>query len=252
MESINRDVVNKLVEILEPFKTAILALETCKHPTLPFVWLRYLRLKDYLDQDYQGPRPTMMSNFKRELKMALEEKLIISMEHQAGVFLHPSFRLMDFDNWVPVARFETEKARVHRFIRQLIENTTTASANHQPMDSVEDAMPIAGQKRHASSDDDFLDEFGPKRPRAPDDEVDTYLKEDVERIHPSDVLNWWKNKSDKFPRLSRLARKLLAIPATSAASESVFSRAGRTVTDLRSSLSPENVRHLLFLHCNRH
>ena len=51
-----------------------------------------------------------------------------------------------------------------------------------------------------------------------------------------------------LPILSRLARRTLCIPATSAPSERVFSMAGLTVSNLRASLSSDNASSLIFLH----
>ncbi|XP_065321739.1 uncharacterized protein LOC135929151 [Gordionus sp. m RMFG-2023] len=48
-----------------------------------------------------------------------------------------------------------------------------------------------------------------------------------EDILQKDVLLWWKRQEKNLPKLSRLARKILAIPATSATSERGFSIAGR-------------------------
>ena len=52
----------------------------------------------------------------------------------------------------------------------------------------------------------------------------------------------------KFPRVTKTAKKLLAIP--SVPSERVFSIAGLTVTKLRSALDPETVDQLVFLNKN--
>ena len=48
----------------------------------------------------------------------------------------------------------------------------------------------------------------------------------------------------------KLHRSILCVPATSTASERLFSTAGLTVTKLRSCLKPENVDALLFLNKN--
>ena len=61
-------------------------------------------------------------------------------------------------------------------------------------------------------------------------------------------LEWWKNESAKLPILSKLARRVLCIPATSAPSERVFSAAGLTIANRRASLNVENAAALIFLH----
>lgn len=48
--------------------------------------------------------------------------------------------------------------------------------------------------------------------------------------------------------MSKLARRVLCIPATSAPSERVFSAAGLTITNRRASLNAENAAALIFLH----
>ncbi|XP_060793315.1 zinc finger BED domain-containing protein 4-like isoform X2 [Neoarius graeffei] len=63
----------------------------------------------------------------------------------------------------------------------------------------------------------------------------------------TDPLDWWKRHEPNFSRLSRLARKYLAIPATSAPSERVFSVGGGIVTCNRACLKPDVVDRLIFL-----
>ena len=48
-------------------------------------------------------------------------------------------------------------------------------------------------------------------------ELDIYLKVGKpDGDEPASLLSWWKGKASMFTRLSRLARRVLAIPATSA------------------------------------
>ena len=56
--------------------------------------------------------------------------------------------------------------------------------------------------------------------------------------------------ASRFPRLAEIARRLLCVPASSTASERLFSTAGSTVSKIRNSLKPENVDALLFLNKN--
>ena len=66
----------------------------------------------------------------------------------------------------------------------------------------------------------------------------------------SNPLHWWKNKGDQFRYLYKLVARVLAIPATSACSEELFSEAGKTVSAKRSQISPMYVDMLTFLHKN--
>ena len=67
-------------------------------------------------------------------------------------------------------------------------------------------------------------------------------------MHAS-VQQFWLDKST-LPKLYAVARKVLCIHASSAASESVFSTAGRLLEKRRTSLAPSSVNSLLFLHSN--
>ena len=80
-------------------------------------------------------------------------------------------------------------------------------------------------------------------------ELDKYL--DVNKVpiasKQTQPLIWWKEREKEFPALSKLAKKYLAIPATSVPSERLFSDAGNQVTSKRSSLSPKTISQILFL-----
>jgi hypothetical protein len=61
-------------------------------------------------------------------------------------------------------------------------------------------------------------------------------------------LIWWCLKQHQYPILSKIALRVLAIPATSAPSERVFSVAGITIAKERSRLDSANAGELVFLH----
>ena len=63
----------------------------------------------------------------------------------------------------------------------------------------------------------------------------------------TDILRYWASQEYEFPIIARIARDHLAIPATSAASECVFSVGGDIVTKNRNRLSAGNTRRLLCL-----
>jgi len=82
-----------------------------------------------------------------------------------------------------------------------------------------------------------------------EDEVSQYF---AEKVVPRDTnpLQWWQMNELRFKHLSKVARSILCVPATSTASERLFSTAGLTVTNLRSCLKPENVDAFVFLNKN--
>jgi hypothetical protein len=53
-----------------------------------------------------------------------------------------------------------------------------------------------------------------------------------------DPLPWWKFHENGFPLLSQYGRRHLAIPANSASTERLFSKAGQIVTAKRVYLKP--------------
>ena len=81
------------------------------------------------------------------------------------------------------------------------------------------------------------------------DEITTYFLLPVAR-ETKNPLSWWKTKQEIFPTLSTIARKYLGIPATSVASERLFSDAGNHITAKRTLLDPGLLGQIVFLKRN--
>ena len=84
--------------------------------------------------------------------------------------------------------------------------------------------------------------------------VDDALKEEMHRYSSvlqieidSCPLKWWKEHEAKFPHLSKAAREVLAVPATSAPSERVFSKLAQIYCKERLSLGGDVANACLFL-----
>jgi len=77
-------------------------------------------------------------------------------------------------------------------------------------------------------------------------ELDKYLEEETMSVGVElDILQYWKMHSGTYPTLARMARDILAVPASTVASESAFSSAERTVSDYRSRLKSETIEALI-------
>ena len=126
--------------------------------------------------------------------------------------------------------------------RMLLESTPDDDGREKPPDTV---------KRHKPNQATAIDIL-----LGPDDDSDRYLTagEELDEYfaeravsHQTKPLEWWKDNAKRFPRLAVIAQSLLCIPATSTPSERIFSKAGVTVSKLRTSLKPSNVDALIFL-----
>lgn len=60
-------------------------------------------------------------------------------------------------------------------------------------------------------------------------------------------LEWWQKNEERYPKLSRAAKRIHSIPSTSTPSERIFSKAGFIASKVRSALLPGNVHKLVFL-----
>jgi len=67
-------------------------------------------------------------------------------------------------------------------------------------------------------------------------------------VNDGNILTYWQNKEDTWPKLSQCAKWILSVPATSTSSERVFSLVGRTIDDRQSQMKPDTIDGLLLLH----
>ena len=84
---------------------------------------------------------------------------------------------------------------------------------------------------------------------ATEDEITSYFLMPIARENKN-PLDWWKAKREIFPILSIIAQKYLGIPATSVASERLFSDTGNHITAKRNSLDPGLLGKMVFLKRN--
>jgi hypothetical protein len=77
-------------------------------------------------------------------------------------------------------------------------------------------------------------------------EIREYFQSKLEGQHIN-VLDYWRINQAIYPSMAAMAQCYLAIPATSAPSERVFSKCKAIVGPQRASLSSESIEHLLCL-----
>ncbi|GJW89576.1 zinc finger BED domain-containing protein RICESLEEPER 2 [Tanacetum coccineum] len=92
-----------------------------------------------------------------------------------------------------------------------------------------------------------------KSDRLSSNEYERYVTTDfISHLRPNefagvDVLGFWKAKESMFPILSRMARDIISVQATSVASKSAFSTSGRVLSIRRTRLTPTSLEMCMCL-----
>ena len=71
--------------------------------------------------------------------------------------------------------------------------------------------------------------------------MEDYLSYQFETNDDFRIITWWKHHAIQFPILARIAKDILAIPASTIASESAFSAGRRVLDEKRSRLHPDSI-----------
>jgi hypothetical protein len=80
------------------------------------------------------------------------------------------------------------------------------------------------------------------------DELDIYLVMQIDKSSlTNNPLDFWKSNSEKLPLLSKLAKRIYSIPATSTNVERQFSSAGLIINQRRTNINPDQVDNILLL-----
>ena len=238
LENYNKHKARDLIDFLELFEEAILVLEGEKKPTLHLVTLWFHKLLQHCEPNTMDNKE--IKNVKNAVKNYLETKFHLHDLQKIATFLVPTFRKL---RMLTIA----EKTLVHEKITKLISEIPNQQTIDQPGTS-------------ASSTISDNEEVQPKRLRTvfhewadsdeetENDDISSYMA--LKHTDIVDILQWWKDNNHLLPNLNLIAKKVFAIPATSASSERCFSSAGFLIQERRSRLKPELVDAILFLHNN--
>lgn len=139
----------------------------------------------------------------------------------------------------------TEIGKVKKLLIELVKQYKDEVEGEDTWDA--SVMEPVGEEDEAMK---LYDMYLSSRPTVPSSsihtELDLYLEEaGLLRTQELDIINWWKVSGSRFPTLQKLARDILPIPITSAASECAFNTSGRVLSAHRSRLTPNVAEALM-------
>ncbi|KAF5468970.1 hypothetical protein F2P56_013076 [Juglans regia] len=238
LTSTEKNVVSIMHQYLEPFYKTTTNICTNKVPTIGLV----LFFMDHISETIAVCRESRHS--PDWLKNAAEDMAIKARNYNNQVcniftymtaILDPRIKgelipeSLSSDNYL-------EEARTH-FMRNYSTTHFPSMTSGYSAQEVEDGGSVS-----------FAEEIARKKRRASmstaTDELTQYLSEPPAPI-PTDVLEWWKVNSTRYPRLSVMARDFLTVQATSVAPEDLFCSKGDEIEKQRFCMPHDSAQALL-------
>jgi hypothetical protein len=235
LNGIDKMLLSELVGLLGHFSDMIKKLESQKTPTLHLVCNEYYMLSEKhlvaIDRDSED-----IKEMKKILLEVLENKWEMTDNHYMAAWLDPRQK----NN---LKLFGVDDAGVLKIQNNVIKLATmNFGAEHEVKD--QDLEP---KKRKV------MDIFESGRSKCEtfeekmSNEIQSYMfftlsSDSTEQF---ELLSFWKNNQFNYPLLAKVARTVLAIPASSSKPETDFSAAGFIKQPRRSNLAPENLDDML-------
>lgn len=227
--------IGQIIAILEPFKLQREILSADKSPTVQLVLVSRGLLRDELKANAEDD--TDLAELKKQLLLELEKTLTVTPLHVAATFLTPQYK-----NLGDLASDEEKDAAI-AYLMSNLEKDSEDSESILSLDT-DQASAYVRKNRFENMPSQEAAEPGT-------DDLSRYYDFQFTPAHfAMDLIDFWDSLRLEFPRLSVLAKSILSIAATSCSSERVFSKAGMTLTDKRSSLASTRLNESLFINYN--
>jgi len=251
----NKSSLKVVVDILGDFERIFKKLQTSSSPSICFVLPSISKILELCEPNILDLsaaallKERILENI-RKIWMAN-----LSIWHKAAFFLYPPAAHLQEEDILEIKVFCISQIQVPISYTLSLESTETPRTPETPEtpESLESPNLFPKKNKTISSENEFffpklVTESNSNFNESPLDEIERYIRQRVPLSQNFEVIEWWKNNANLYPQLSKLALKLLSIPASSAAAERVFSLAGNIITEKRNRLCPKSVDSLLFLH----
>ncbi|XP_057952233.1 zinc finger BED domain-containing protein DAYSLEEPER isoform X2 [Malania oleifera] len=238
LNSVEKNAVSIMHSYLEPFHKMTNNMCKNKLPTVGLV----LFFMDHISEMITACRdsrhsPDWLKNATEDMakKARTYNSQVCNIFTYMAAILDPRIKVELIPECLNLENY-LEDARTH-FMRNYSTTHFPSMTNSYGVQEIEDG-----------GSDAFAEEIARKRRRGSmstaTDELTQYLSEPPAPI-PTDVLEWWKVNSTRYPRLSVMARDFLAVQATSVAPQELFSSKGDEIDKQRLSMPHCSTQPLL-------
>ena len=242
LQGIDMTIIKILLQFLNIFKEASERLSAAKSPTINeiYVW----RKKIEAHCELTSLDSSVLKQLKHSVMTNLDMRMSIDNLHKIAVILDPNFKKMKF-----LPHSERNEIK-HQILLMMMEagKEIKSKQDHENKDQSSNS-----KKQFLSHDifKDFMDDsdLSDEDDKSIECQLNSYINEKIKNL-PVDICEYWNNQTS-YPTLKKLAQQILSIPASSAASERIFSSAGKIFSENRTRLSPEHLDALIFLHKNK-
>lgn len=211
--------LDAILRFLKPLYDVTERFSRSNYVTISLINVILPKIIRHASQEFDDNSVTEAANALK-LKLSSYSKQNLEDLVTISTVLDPRFKLDFFDR--------EREISVKELLRSHIDLTTD-----------DDLLPTTATEEGASIFDEIYTS-------ARVDEVDEYLAAPKE-AKSVDVIDFWKLKQKSHPRLAKLAKQILAVQATSVASERAFSKAGCIDSARRSRLSAVSLRSNMLL-----
>ncbi|GBN23234.1 Zinc finger protein 618 [Araneus ventricosus] len=242
--SVEKSTVSSVVEFFKLFEDAIIQLSSSTEPALNLVipWVAKIQKHCAVDPDDTAA----LKQFKANIGIEVNDRLVksINVYHRMATFLDPRFKKMVFG---APAEHRDACNKVKCLVKECME-----SPNMEEL--------VDSRKTHGETSDRFSDLYSvnsfdtSKCEKAAMEEVDKYLAEpfhlvshDLSQQNSFPVLKYWKDHSEMYPNLCRIAYWLLSCPASSIQENETFWSNNWLVNCPRFPIPADNVNKVLFV-----
>jgi adenylate kinase len=232
--------LDAVVEVLEVMKEATKVLEAEKTPTMNLVIERIFTIKEKLEEFSKPGSKRNVATFAKALLERMEQRF---PNLGTDIFVRCVANYID-------PRYKGGHLEMEH---KLEETKQEMEVKYHEKKENEEGMEKENSEKEAN-----LSPTSKMRKKLKDKKdqsnEETNLKKEMNRYESysyaskeENVLKWWKRHENILPLLSNIAKKVLAIPASSAKSERVFSTGGNVVTKKRNRLAPKKVEELIII-----